>query len=358
MNNSRQPNTSLFKKFAQNRAGLLSVVYIVVMVLIAVFAYLIIPNKTKDANQGELSIKSKPPGFEVLMLEIPLENQKNTNVKDYFLGKEVQSVQYPVLKYEINNDTLIYIPYTDSALEVVYKLPMTDFDGKNPIQKKKFWLGTDKQGRDYLSRILLGTRVSLSVGIVSVSIALLIGVFLGGVSGYFGGKVDQGIMWFVSVFWSIPTILMVVAITLALGKGFWQVFLAIGLTMWVEIARIVRGQVLSVKQSQYVIAAQALGYSHWRILRKHILPSVIPSIVVVSAANFASAILMESGLSFLGLGVQPPTSSWGMMIKDSYSEILLGKPYLAIIPGVAISTLTLSFMLVGNAIRDVLDVKN
>lgn len=358
MSNSRSDNISFLKKFIKNKLALCSLIYIILVAFIAVFAYFIIPDNTKNANQGELSIKNKPPGFEVLMLYVPIKNQYTTSFKDYFVGSEIKNYQYPVLKYEIKNDTLNYIPYTDSGLEELYKLPMSDFDRKNPIQKRKFWLGTDKQGRDYLSRMLLGARVSLVVGVVSVLIALIIGTFLGGISGYFGGKIDQIIMWFVSVFWSVPTILMVVAITLALGKGFWQVFLAIGLTMWVEITRIVRGQVLSVKQSQYVIAAKSLGYSHWRILRKHILPSVVPSLVVVCAANFASAILMESGLSFLGLGVQPPTSSWGMMIKDSYSDILLGKPYLAIIPGMAISSLTLSFMLVGNAIRDALDIKN
>ncbi|MDC1416558.1 ABC transporter permease, partial [Flavobacteriaceae bacterium] len=186
----------------------------------------------------------------------------------------------------------------------------------------------------------------------------IIGVSLGAVAGYFGGKVDAIIMWIINVTWSIPTLLLVIAITLALGKGFWQVFIAVGLTMWVEVARVVRGQVMSVKQMQYVTAARALGFTDYRIITKHILPNIMAPVIIISAANFAGAILIESGLSFLGIGAQPPMPSWGGIIKDHYSYIVLGKPYLAIIPGLAIMSLVTAFMLVGNALRDALDVKN
>lgn len=151
---------------------------------------------------------------------------------------------------------------------------------------------------------------------------------------------------------------MVIAITLALGKGFWQVFIAVGLTMWVEVARVVRGQLISAKEMQYVEAAKTLGFSNFRIIFKHILPNIMAPVIVISAANFAGAILMESGLSFLGIGAQPPTPSWGAMIKDHYSYIILGKAYLAVIPGLAIMSLVMAFMLIGNALRDALDVKN
>ena len=181
---------------------------------------------------------------------------------------------------------------------------------------------------------------------------------MGSVAGYFGGKVDAIIMWIINVTWSIPTLLLVIAITLALGKGFWQVFIAVGLTMWVEVARVVRGQVMGVKQMQYVTAAKSLGFSHWRIVTNHILPNSLAPVIIISAANFAGAILIESGLSFLGIGAQPPMPSWGGIIKDHYSYIILGKPYLAIIPGLAIMSLVTAFMLMGNALRDVLDVKN
>ena len=149
-----------------------------------------------------------------------------------------------------------------------------------------------------------------------------------------------------------------IAITLALGKGVWQVFIAVGLTMWVEVARVVRGQVITTKQEQCVEAARALGFSDFRIIFRHILPNIMAPIIVISAANFAGAILIESGLSFLGIGAQPPTPSWGAMIKNHYNYIILGKPFLAIIPGLAIMSLVMAFMLLGNSLRDALDVKN
>src|SRR5690606_16153923 len=163
------------------------------------------------------------------------------------------------------------------------------------------------------------------IGFVAVFISLIIGIFMGSLAGYFGGAVDAVIMWLINVTWSIPTLLLVIAITLALGKGFWQVFIAVGLTMWVEVARVVRGQVLSVKEMQYVTAAKALGFGHFRIIARHILPNILAPVIVISAANFASAILIESGLSFLGIGAQPPMASWGAMIKDHYNYIILGK---------------------------------
>jgi peptide/nickel transport system permease protein len=208
------------------------------------------------------------------------------------------------------------------------------------------------------SRILIGARITFFIGFIAVFISLLIGVSLGSIAGYFGGKTDALIMWLINITWSIPTLLLVIAITLALGKGFWQVFIAVGLTMWVEVARVVRGQVMSIKKMQYIEAAKVLGFSNFRIIFNHILPNITASIIVISAANFAAAILIESGLSFLGIGAQPPIPSWGAMIKENYNYIILGKPYLAVIPGIAIMSLVLAFMLIGNALRDALDVKN
>ena len=157
--------------------------------------------------------------------------------------------------------------------------------------------------------------------------------------------------------WSIPTLLLVIAITMALGKGFWQIFIAVGLTMWVEVARVVRGQVMSLKEKEFIEAGKALGYSNSRIIRKHIIPNVLSPVIVISAANFASAILIEAGLSFLGIGVQPPVPSWGTMIKEHYGYIIVDLAYLAIIPGLAIMLLVLAFTIVGNSLRDVLDAR-
>ena len=152
--------------------------------------------------------------------------------------------------------------------------------------------------------------------------------------------------------------LLVIAITFALGKGFWQIFVAVGLTMWVDIARVVRGEVLSIKEKEYVEATRALGYSTFRTIFRHILPNIVGAVVVVAASNFASAILLEAGLSFLGIGVQPPMPSWGMMVKDYYGYLLLDSAYLALLPGAAIMVIVLAFMLLANGLRDALDVKS
>lgn len=206
--------------------------------------------------------------------------------------------------------------------------------------------------------MIIGSRVSISIGFVAVIISLVIGLLIGLSSGYFGGWFDNLIMWIINVFWAIPTLLLVIAITISLGKGFWQVFIAVGLTMWVEVARLVRGQVRAVKEKLFIQSARVLGFSNSRILLNHILPILIGPLIVILAANFASAILIESGLSFLGIGVQPPVSSWGGMVKDHFRYLILGKEYLAILPGLAIMSLVLSFMILGNSLRDAFDVRN
>jgi len=305
-----------------------------------------------------LEIHSKPPGFTVDILKTPTNN--NT-IQSWFSilkkGKENNFTQLPIKSYSINNNVLTVIKYAD-GLPKNFNLKTFNNQPEKYIETKTFYLGTDKYGRDLLSRILVGSRISFFIGFVAVLISLIIGIPIGAIGGYFGGKTDAFIMWLINITWSIPTLLLVIAITLTLGKGFWQVFIAVGFTMWVEVARVVRGQVITTKQQQYVEAAKALGFSDFRIIFKHILPNILAPIIVISAANFAAAILIESGLSFLGIGAQPPTPSWGAIIKNHYNYIVLGKPYLAIIPGLAIMSLVMAFMLLGNSLRDALDVKN
>lgn len=350
------------QKFKKNFWGVFSCCFIILVGLISVFAYAFAPDNSQYANQMHLAIHSKKPGFSVSILTMPSQLESTQSSFDkFFFGNKNSATEIAISDYKIDKTTLRYKEYASDGLEGVEKtISLSEFP-KNSVEtyisKRSFLFGTDKYGRDLLSRVLVGARISFFIGFVAVFISLLIGVFMGSVAGYFGGKTDAFIMWIINVTWSIPTLLLVIAITLALGKGFWQVFIAVGLTMWVEVARVVRGQIISAKEMQYVTAARALGFNDFRIITKHILPNIMAPVIVISAANFASAILIESGLSFLGIGAQPPMASWGAMIKDHYNYIILGKPYLAIIPGLCIMSLVMAFMLIGNALRDALDVK-
>lgn len=350
------------QKFKKNFWGVFSCFFIVFVGIISVFAYAFAPDNSQYANQMHLAIHSKKPGFKVMMLTIPTQLETNQTTFDkLFFGNTNADTEIPITSYNIQGNTLHYKEYASDGLQGVDKtLSITSFPNAEVtsfINEKTFLFGTDKYGRDLLSRVLVGARISFFIGFVAVFISLIVGIFMGSIAGYYGGKVDAFIMWIINVTWSIPTLLLVIAITLALGKGFWQVFIAVGLTMWVEVARVVRGQIISAKEMQYVTAARALGFNDFRIITKHILPNIMAPVIVISAANFASAILIESGLSFLGIGAQPPMASWGAMIKDHYNYIILGKPYLAIIPGLCIMSLVMAFMLIGNALRDALDVK-
>ncbi len=349
---------SAFKKFKQNYFGIASLCFVIFVGFMAIFAYVFAPDNSQYANQMHLSIHSKPPGFEVSMLIQPNASPNPQSLIDkLFFGDKYPAREVPILSYQIQQQKLSYQPYNSTGLEGLEKVIDLEAFPNVHIEKKKFYLGTDKFGRDLLSRILVGARISFFIGFIAVSISLLLGLLLGSLAGYYGGRIDAMIMWLINVTWSIPTLLLVIAITLALGKGFWQVFIAVGLTMWVEVARVVRGEVMSVKEQQYITAARALGFSDFRIIFKHILPNIMAPVIVISAANFAAAILIESGLSFLGIGAQPPMSSWGAMIKAHYNAIILGKPFLALIPGFCIMALVMAFMLIGNALRDALDVK-
>nr|WP_321231975.1 ABC transporter permease [uncultured Psychroserpens sp.] len=364
MSNTSSSLTQLaLQKFKKNFWGVLSFWVIVAIGLMALFAYVIAPDNSQNANQMHLSIHSQRPGFEVQMLYLPSEiENKQSFFSRLLIGKTSNDLEIPISKYSLNTDELTYTEYASDGLIGVEKVinlnAFPNKDYKSHIKQKTFLFGTDKYGRDLLSRILIGSRISFSIGFIAVFISLIIGIFMGSIAGYYGGKVDAVIMWIINVTWSIPTLLLVIAITLALGKGFWQVFIAVGLTMWVEVARVVRGQIISAKEMQYVTAARALGFNDYRIITTHILPNIMATIIVISAANFAAAILIESGLSFLGIGAQPPMASWGAMIKDHYNYIILGKPYLALIPGMCIMILVMAFMLIGNALRDALDVKS
>ena len=354
------PSQIAWRRYKSNAAGMISLIFIILCALMAIFAYFIIPDSTPDANTQILEISTQKPGFEVdiLLVNKPTKVEKVGFLRKLAGGQPSPYRQIPFDSIRIGEKTTtVYVFNPEGSGSVQEEVIDNDLLPENPVVHRKYRLGTDQFGRDFLSRLVLGTRISFSVGFIAVLLSVVIGLFIGGLGGFFRGRVDDVTMWLINVVWSIPTVLMVIAITFALGKGFWQVFIAIGLTMWVDVARIVRGQVMAVKQTEYVEAARALGYRTPRIIMRHILPNIIGPVIVVTASNFASAILLEAGLSFLGIGVQPPMPSWGSMVKENYSQILLDSAYQAIIPGVAIMVIVLAFMLLGNGIRDALDIK-
>jgi ABC-type dipeptide/oligopeptide/nickel transport system permease subunit len=395
---SHTPAYYIRKRLFSNKPAMFGLVIILLSILIAVLGYLIMPDNSPNANNGAIQIQKQTPGFSTIILK------KNRNVTIYkqnifqkmLYGQECDFTILPIKSYKIEGFNIELIP--DGRIQIPETYPLMDlvFDVENGIidahsyqyrgdtvfykdlagnklsisrnqliEKFKtekiadvtYLLGTDKAGRDMLSRLIFGTRISLGIGLVSVIISLLLGVTIGSIGGFFGGKMDDFIMWLMTVVWSIPGIMLVIAISLALqSKGIWVAFVAVGLTTWVEIARVVRGQILSIKEKTFVEAARSMGFSDFRIIFRHILPNLLGPIIVIATSNFASAILTEAGLSFLGLGVQPPMPSWGMMVNDGFHSIGTNNSWhLILLPSFFISIIVFAFNLFGNGLRDAYD---
>lgn len=392
-NNNSSPNKKAILRFKKNKPAVLGLGAIMLAIFIAFFGYVISPDKSPDANEQNTEVSLVEPGFETNVLAVrknKLLEYKNP-IYTFFFGKEqeldfVAFKDYTFIKdsisiFSIGGDTVnLFLPNVTHALSLKNTSVKTeendilfqDINEKEQkinivflqnvikekhIQTRKYYLGTDKFGRCMLSRLIIGTRISLLVGLIAVIISLLLGISLGALAGYFGGLIDDIISLIMNVIWSIPTVLLVFAIVLAMGRGIWNIFFAVGLTMWVDVARMVRVQVLTLRELQYIEATKSFGYGTTKIIFQHILPNIIGPIMVIAASNFATAILLEAGLSYLGFGIRPPTPSWGTMLNETYGYAIGGKPILAMIPAFAIMILVLAFNLFGNGIRDALDVK-
>jgi ABC-type dipeptide/oligopeptide/nickel transport system permease subunit len=372
----RSNQNTIWQKLSSRTSSLVAMSIIGLTIVLALFAYLLAPDHSPNANRMIVELGAKSPGFSKQLLLLPKQQltPKQPILNKAFSGAANDFNYVPINRYRFEADKIIVHHFIDEQLEDTFSFGLSSivpeseqnksiaqqqsYLTQHQIKQHTFYLGTDRYGRDILSRLLIGSRVSIAVGLVAVLLSLSIGVFLGAIAGYFGGWVDNGVMFIVNIFWSVPTLLLVFALTLTLGKGFWEIFVAIGLTMWVGAARLIRGQVLVVKEMDYIIAAKAIGASHARIIVKHILPNIAGPIIVIAASNFAAAILIEAGLSFLGIGIQPPQPSWGLMIKEHYNFLITNQPLAAIIPGLAIILLVYAFNVLGNTLRDVLDVSS
>jgi peptide/nickel transport system permease protein len=398
----RSPSYYIWRRFLRHKPALAGAVYIFLSAVVALAGYLIMPDQTPDANDGAVQIGKKPPGFHVQLIKVrknqvvPARNFLEKMVygqasayiiepiTDYSIeGMTVRASVYGRADYIVEYDLLdvvMCLSIDDPAVSIAPEGQITDdseisytdihndrhtvrygelvglFE-QNNIQSRKYLLGTDRSGRDLLSRLIFGTRVSMSIGFMAVLISMFIGICVGALGGFFGGSIDAVVMWLMSVVWSVPAIMLVMAISMVLqAQGYWVAFTAVGLTMWVEVARLVRGQVMAMKEKQFVEAARAYGAGNHRLMFVHILPNISGSLIVVATINFASAILLEAGLSFLGLSVQPPTPSWGGMIYEGFQAVgTRNSTHLILFPSLAISIIVLAFNMLGSGLRDAYD---
>ncbi|MFH1675573.1 MAG: ABC transporter permease [bacterium] len=293
-----------FRKLARSKLALFGFVVVIMFILIAAIAPLIAPHDMAMIYRSAVKV---PP-----MTRIPW-----SEIEDEFEG-----------------------------------IPKGQFQ---PAKSNLFVLGTDKLGRDILSRILYGAQISLVVGVVAEIIALLIGVLIGALAGYFGGYLDALLMRFTDTFFAFPALLLAIGILAVFERpGLLTIFVALGIVGWTIVARVVRGQVLRVKEEDFVEAARAMGASDFRIITRHILPNSLAPIIVVGTLGIAGNILSEAGLSFLGLGIQPPMPSWGIMLAEG-RNLIESAPWVCIFPGLAIFLTVLGFNLLGDGLRDALD---
>lgn len=406
----KSPSYYVRQRMLNNKPAMVGLVFIILAHLIAILGYLIMPDNSPNAADGAVQIQKQLPGFEVDFIKKlrNVEIEQRSFIGKTMYGQESGYILTPVTEYKLDGWNVFYKSFDETkrqknvndklflltAVKKVYDegdkflddekntfkiegnmVTYLDEKGekqsisqenlqseflKNNIEHRKYYLGTDKSGRDILSKLIFGTRIALSIGFVSVLISLFLGVSLGAIAGFLGGRVDSFISWLMTVVWSVPAIMLIIAISIALqSKGIWVAFVAVGLTMWVEVARVVRGQLFEIKEKNFIEAAKALGLNNARIIIRHILPNVFGPIIVIANANYASAILLEAGLSFLGLGVQPPMPSWGNMVNEGFHSIGVdGGVYLVLFPSICIMIMILSFNLFGNGLRDAYDPKS
>ncbi len=331
-----------WRRLRKNVGAIIGLSIIIVMILMAIFAPLITPF---EPTTSILEYAVKPAGFRGSILK--KVNPSNPETPTLIA----------VDSWYVDDDT---VRWTD-PVGTPYREHVSAMFGASPEDwhdEPLFVMGTDRQGRDIYTRLVYGLRVSLSVGLISESIALMIGIMLGALAGFYRGWVDDVVMWGVNVVWAFPSILLVIAFSVMLGQGFWQTFIAIGVSSWVDIARIVRGQFFSIREQDYIEATRAFGFGSIRVVLRHMLPNAMGPIIVLGTAGFATAIIAEASLSFIGLGVQPPMPSWGQMIREGVGYVALGTNWeMTAFPCLAMALAVFAVNLFGDGLRDVFDPK-
>jgi peptide/nickel transport system permease protein len=366
------PNTSsLWQRLRSSRAALASLYVIGIACLLAIFAYPFAPDGSPNATRIITELKDKPPGFSALFLKVPSQPvpAKKSAVERLFAGSPPQYRLLPLSAFFFARDTIVVEHYISQRQRETMAFPINDLlpRGKerldlgrqqryiyhHNIDRSTFILGTDSQGRDVLSRLLIATRTSLLAGLVAVLLSLSIGTLLGILAGYYRGLLSAVVTYLVDVLSAIPLPLLVFALTLSIGRGFWQICIAVGLAMWVSTARLIRRQIIRLKELDYVQAAHLLGLSRIRVLFHHILPNMGGALLTTAISSFAAAILIEGGLSFLGIGIQPPIPSWGAMAREGFSAMGANRVVMTLVPGLAITILALAFHTLSHAIRNI-----
>ena len=331
-----------WKRLRKNRGAVVGMWMIIVLIVVALFAPWISP---MEPNAQVLEYPSKPSMFRgnVILKKNPL--------------RESEPFVIAVESFTQRGDSVEYRDPMKRAF-VVHRSSLVGSDQNQWHKQPVYLLGSDKYGRDILSRIFYGARIALLVAVISETMSILIGILLGALAGYFRGRVDDGIMWFTNVVWSFPTVLLVIAFSVILGNGVWQCFVAIGLTGWVDLTRVVRGQFLALREAEFIEATRAFGFGTLRIIFRHLLTNTLGPITVIATAGLANAITFEASLSFLGLGVQPPTASWGKMIQDGIAFLFVGQSLeLVLYPCIILGMTVYAFNLFGDGLRDAIDPK-
>jgi peptide/nickel transport system permease protein len=295
-------------------------------------------NKKKDTN---------PAGAREVAHLKPARVTEFQRFRRVFFGRKVVIFGFVII-------LLLLFTAAFAELLAPYSPYEQDLPGALQHMNPQHWLGTDEIGRDVLSRLIYGTRTSLMVGVVAVGVAAVIGVTLGLISGYFGGWLDNIVMRLIDALMAIPGLVLALVFAAMLGGGLLNIMIAIGISLVPTYCRLMRGQVLSIKSSDFILAARSLGARDRRIMLRHILPNCLPPLIVLVTLQLGMAILTEAGLSFIGIGISPPGAAWGSMVNEGYS-FLLRNPVLSFAPGIAIMVVVLAFNLVGDGLRDALD---